>query len=78
MMSIADVQEKLKTIPEEYLGDVYSFLELLEYKALYKNKKEHTAYSKRYPNRRAGILKDPNFWMSDDFDKPLDDFQDYM
>ena len=76
MMSVADVQEKLKTIPEEYLGDVYSFLELLEYKVLYK--KENTSSPKRYPNRRPGILKDPNFWMSDDFDKPLDDFQEYM
>ena len=33
---------------------------------------------KIYKNRRAGIGKDPNFWMADDFDAPLECFQEYM
>ncbi len=28
--------------------------------------------------RRAGIGKDPNFYMSPDFDEPLDCFKEYM
>ena len=33
---------------------------------------------KRFPNRRAGIAKDPNFYMAPDFDEPLEDFKEYM
>ncbi len=28
--------------------------------------------------RIFGLLKGQNFWMSEDFDEPLDDFKDYM
>lgn len=30
------------------------------------------------PHRQAGVAKDPNFYMSEDFDAPLDDFKEYM
>lgn len=33
---------------------------------------------KKYPNRRAGIAKDPNFYMPPDFNEPLDCFKEYM
>lgn len=75
-MPLAEVQEKLKTIPAEYLVEVYNYLKLLEYKILYK--KQNEISHKTFPNRRAGILKDPNFYMSPDFDEPLDDFKEYM
>lgn len=75
-MPFATVQEKLKTIPDEYLEEVYNYLELLEYKILYKQQQEEPA--KKFPNRRAGILKDPDFYMSPDFDEPLEDFKEYM
>ena len=75
-MPLAEVQEKLKTIPDEYLVEVYNYLELLEYKILYK--KQNTASNKKFPNRRAGILKDSDFYMSPDFDEPLKDFKEYM
>ncbi len=75
-MPLAEVQEKLKTIPNEYLVEVYNYLELLEYKILYK--KQNTASNKKFPNRRAGILKDSDFYMSPDFDEPLEDFKEYM
>ena len=75
-MPLAEVQEKLKTIPDEYLVEVYNYLELLEYKILYK--KQNTASNKKFPNRRAGISKDSDFYMSPDFDEPLEDFKEYM
>ena len=33
-MPLTEVQEKLKTIPDEYLVEVYNYLELLEYKII--------------------------------------------
>ena len=75
-MPLTAVQEKLKTIPDEYLSEVYNYLELLEYKILYK--KQNAESVKKFPNRRAGILKDPDFYMSPDFDEPLEDFKEYM
>lgn len=75
-MPLTEVQEKLKTIPDEYLVEVYNYLELLEYKILYK--KQNEASKKKFPNRHPGILKDPNFYMSPNFDEPLEDFKEYM
>ncbi|MBR6297423.1 MAG: DUF2281 domain-containing protein [Treponema sp.] len=75
-MPLTAVQEKLKSIPEEYMAEIYNYLELLEYKILYKKQQAKTV--KRFPNRKAGILKDPNFFMSPDFDEPLEDFKEYM
>ena len=75
-MPLTEVQEKLKKIPEEYLVEVYNYLELLEYKILYK--KQNESSKKKFPNRHSGILKDPNFYMSPDFDEPLEDFKEYM
>lgn len=75
-MPIAAIQEKLKSIPEEYMGEIYEYIELLEYKIMYK--KQFEEQKKRFPNRRAGILKDPDFYMSPDFDEPLEDFKEYM
>jgi hypothetical protein len=75
-MPLSDVQEKLKTIPDEYLAEVYHYLELLQYKIFYEQQKNST--KKKFPNRHPGILKDPNFYMSPDFDKPLEDFKEYM
>ena len=74
-MPLTVVQEKLKTIPDEYMDEIYHYLELLEYKILYKKQHENT---KLFPNRRPGILKDPDFYMSPDFDEPLEDFEEYM
>ena len=75
-MPLVDVQEKLKAIPDEYMVEVYKYLELLQYKILYKKHQEK--HGKRFPNRRPGILKDPDFYMSPNFDEPLEDFKEYM
>ena len=75
-MLLTAVQEKLETIPDEYMSEVYNYLELLQYKILYK--KQHEESVKRFPNRRPDILKQPNFYMSPAFDEPLEDFKEYM
>ncbi|MBP5567736.1 MAG: DUF2281 domain-containing protein [Treponema sp.] len=75
-MALSDIEKQLKTIPAEYLTEVYNYLELLQYKILYEKQKNIS--DKKFPNRRPGILKDPNFYMSPDFDKPLDDFKEYV
>ena len=75
-MPLTAVQEKLKTIPDEYMDEVYNYLELLQYKILYK--KQHEESAKKFPNRRPDILKQPNFYMSPAFDEPLEDFKEYM
>lgn len=33
---------------------------------------------KNTKGRTFGLLKDQKFWMSEDFDEPLEDFKDYM
>nr|WP_314992906.1 DUF2281 domain-containing protein [uncultured Treponema sp.] len=76
MLPLTAVQEKLKTIPDEYMDEVYNYLELLQYKILYK--KQHEKSVKKFPNRRPDILKQPNFYMSPAFDEPLEDFKVYM
>ena len=37
-MPLTEVQEKLKKIPDEYLVEVYNYLELLDIKSYTKNK----------------------------------------
>ena len=75
-MPLTAVQEKLETIPDEYMDEVYNYLELLQYKILYK--KQHEESVKRFSNRRPDILKQPNFYMSPAFDESLEDFKEYM
>ena len=41
-MPLSAVQEKLKTIPDEYMTEVYNYLELLQYKILYKKIHENS------------------------------------
>lgn len=75
-MPLSAVQEKLKTIPDEYMTEVYNYLELSQYKILYK--KMHENPVKKFPNRHPDILKSSDFYMSPDFDAPLEDFKKYM
>lgn len=60
-MPLAAVQEKLKSIPDEYLGEVYDYLELLEYKVLYKKQQEN------FPVRKLGGYEG-KIKISDDFE----------
>ena len=42
------------------------------YQSLRQRKKKKNSY------RKAGIAKDPDFYMAPDFDEPLECFKDYM
>ena len=53
-------------------------LYLLAYIANNVNKKNSATQSQKVFTRKAGIGKDPDFYMSPDFDEPLDDFAEYM
>ena len=75
-MLLTAVQEKLKTIPDESIDEGYNYLELLQYKILYKKQYEESV--KIFPNRRQDILKQPNFYMLPTFNEPLKDFKKYM
>ena len=52
-MPLSAVQEKLKTIPDEYMTEVYNYMELLQYKILYKKMHENSV--KKFPNRHPDI-----------------------
>ena len=75
-MPFANIQEKLKTIPDEYMDDVYNYLDFLEHKILYKKMQKQD--KKRFKNRKPGILKGIDFYMAPNFDEPLEDFKEYM
>ena len=66
----------MKAIPDEYMDEVYNYLELLQYKILYKKQYEESV--KRFPNCRSDILKQPNFYMLSTFNESLKDFKKYM
>ena len=65
-----------ETMPETAQRELYDFALFLvsrEGKAAQEEKSHFCA-----PNRKAGIAKDPDFYMSLDFDEPLEDFAEYM
>ena len=70
-MTTALIEQKLAEIPEEYLGEVATFLDFLSYRI--KNSQAQHNSTKRIP----GIMKG-DIYMSEDFDAPLDDFKEYM
>jgi len=70
-MTTALIEQKLASIPEEYLEEVSTFLDFLSYRI--KNSQTQRKSAKRIP----GIMKG-DIYMSDDFDAPLDDFKEYM
>ena len=53
-------------------------LYLLAYIANNVSKKESSVSAPKKSTRKAGIGKDPDFYMSPDFDEPLEDFAEYM
>ena len=70
-MTAAIIEQKLASIPEEYLGEVAAFLDFLSYRI------EHSKSQHNVIKRTPGIMKG-NIYMSDDFDAPLEDFKEYM
>lgn len=70
-MTTALIEQKLASIPQEYLDEVAVFLDFLSYR-IQKSKLQNQNIK-----RTPGIMKG-EVYMSDDFDAPLDDFKEYM
>lgn len=66
-----EVISQIATLPEENLSELIEFIKSLKQKA-------SSTLATKKPCRRAGISKDPNFFMAKDFDAPLEDFKEYM
>ena len=71
-MPYAAVEQKLKSIPEEYMGEIYDYLEQFRIKILAKAES-----SLKMPVRRLGTLKG-KINLHENFDDPIEDFAEYM
>ena len=71
-MSYITVENELKSIPEQYMGEVMTYLQFLKWKINSQAEK-----SQEKPKRKLGSLNG-QMWMADDFDAPLDEFKEYM
>lgn len=71
-MPYAAVEEKLKTIPEEYMGEIYDYLEQFSIRILQKK-----GIPSNTPVRKLGTLKG-KITLHSDFDAPIEDFAEYM
>ena len=71
-MPYAAVEQKLKTIPEEYMDEIYDYLEQFSIRILQKEEK----FSKP-PVRKLGTLRG-KITLHSDFDAPIEDFAEYM
>ena len=70
--ALADIQNQILEFSME------EQLYLLAYIANNVSKTKSANQSQKLFTRKAGIGKDPDFYMSPDFDEPLDDFSEYM
>ena len=70
-MTTALIEQKLASIPQEYLDEVAVFLDFLSYRI------QKSEAQNQNIKRMPGIMKG-EVYMSDDFDAPLDDFKEYM
>ena len=70
-MTTALIEQKLASIPKEYLNEVAMFLDFLSYRI------QKSEVQNQNIKRIPGIMKG-EVYMSDDFDAPLDDFKEYM
>lgn len=71
-MSLITLEEKIATLPSQYIEEVEDFIDFLVSKYAIKQEEnvENTSY--------FGALKHKISLISSDFDEPLDDFRDYM
>lgn len=70
-MSYSSLEKEIKTLPRAALSEVIDFIRLVKLKF-----PEDDAASTR--KSMYGIWKDDHFYMSSDFDEPLEDFAEYM
>ena len=73
-MPLVALEEKLKTLPQNDLDEVSSFIDYLNYKKSGKP----AAFKSTDKTKGFGCLKNIPSRMSADFDAPLEDFKEYM
>ncbi len=71
----AEILEALEKMPESLKQELLHHAKSLQEH----DKKNHSLTKKNFKNRRSGILEGTFVLpLPDDFDKPLEDFQEYM
>ena len=70
-MSYEVLKKRIHDIPEEYLPEIESFLELLQYKIIVQN--QNFEHHKRKIGGYEGMIK-----ISDDFDEIPEGFEEYL
>lgn len=73
-MSYSVLEEKLKELPQTALEEVSSYIDYV----LYKFTASEKQYSVKTKKSGFGCLKNIPCKMSPDFDKPLEEFAEYM
>ena len=76
-MPYAVLERKLSMVAPQFIDELSAFVDFLLYRQ--KETKQAVAVSKarrRKPRKLGGFEK--GYWMSPDFDEPLDDFKEYM
>ena len=67
--------EEIKQIPNDKLAEVYDLIHYFRIGLLKEKQKKEEKIEKKVP--QFGFAKG-TFIMTDDFDKPLEEFEDYM
>ncbi|MCR5613234.1 DUF2281 domain-containing protein [Treponema sp.] len=70
-MSYADLKKEIETLPQAALSEIIDFVRLIKLK--YSEENNLSAKKSVY-----GVWKNDSFYMSPDFDEPLEDFMEYM
>ena len=70
-MPYAVLEKELETLPQAAVGEVVDFIRFI--KLRFSEEQANIPKKSMY-----GIWRDEPFYMSDDFDEPLDDFAEYM
>lgn len=70
-MSYANLKKEIATLPQAAVSEIIDFVRLIKLKYSEKN----NLSSRKYV---YGVWKNDPFYMSSDFDEPLEDFTEYM
>lgn len=70
-MPYAVLEKEIETLPSAAVDEVVDFIRFI--KSRFAEKDESSQKKSMY-----GVWKNDSFYMSDDFDEPLDDFTEYM
>jgi hypothetical protein len=70
-MSYAILEKEIETLPQSAVSEVVDFVRFIKSKL---SKAESTSAKKSM----YGVWKGEPYYMAQDFDEPLDDFEEYM